>query len=94
MSVWEWWAWAGLLVAQNASFTLVLYHAGAGILSNGVWFAGQFILFGNLLRLLHGTWTDALMIGGWYTLWTLLGSVGMHWIAMHKIEKKVKANVR
>lgn len=34
------------------------------------------------------------MVGGWYTLWTIAGSVGMHYIAMHKIEKRVKANVR
>lgn len=92
-----WLGWAGLLVLQNAAFTLVSrarnsrsvgYHALAALGSNGVWFASQFLLFGFMLDALKdGTLLDAVMIGAWYTVWTLVGSVGMHWLALNKIEK-------
>jgi hypothetical protein len=95
--MYEWFGWAALLVVQNATFTLVsrarnsksiAYHALAAVGSNGVWFVSQFLLFGYMLNVLKdGTWVDALPIGLWYTLWTIVGSVGMHWIALHKIEK-------
>jgi hypothetical protein len=95
-----WLAWAGLLVVQNASFTLVsrarnsrsiAYHAVAALGSNGVWFASQFVLFGFMLdAITSGTWRDAVALGCWYSLWTIVGSVGMHYIALNKIEPKVK----
>lgn len=92
-----WALWAVLLVVQNAAFTLVSrarnsssigYHAVAALGSNGVWFASQFLLFGFMLDALKdGTWFDAIAIGVWYTLWTMVGSIGMHWLALNKIEK-------
>lgn len=95
--MYEWTAWAVLLVVQNASFTLVSrarnsqslsYHALAAIGSNGVWFFSQFLLFGYMLDVLKsGSWLAAIPVAMWYTLWTIVGSVGMHWLALHKIEK-------
>lgn len=94
----EWVVWAILLLAQNASFTLVSrarnsnslgYHALAGLGSNGIWFAGQFILFQKMFDILKtGSWGAAAGVGLFYTVFTLIGSVGMHWIAMHKLERK------
>ena len=95
-----WLAWAGLLVVQNAAFTLVSrarnsksvgYHAVAALGSNGVRFASQFLLFGFMLDVVkNGTWSDAIGLGLWYTIWTIIGSVGMHHIALIMIEPKVK----
>lgn len=92
-----WVLWAVLLVIQNASFTLVSrarnssslsYHALAAIGSNGVWFLSQFLLFGYMLDILKsGSWFAAVQVGVWYTVWTIVGSVGMHWLALSKIEK-------
>lgn len=92
-----WLAWAGLLVVQNASFTLVSrarnskslsYHAAAAVGSNGVWFASQFLLFGFMLDALkNGTWVETVTLGLWYTVWTIVGSVGMHHLTMKYIEK-------
>lgn len=97
---WSWLAWAGLLVVQNASFTLVSrarnskslsYHALAAVGSNGVWFVSQLLLFGYMLDVLKsGSWAAAVQVGVWYTVWTIVGSVGMHYIALKKIEPKVK----
>ena len=90
-------AWAGVLVAQNAAFTLVsrarnskslLYHALASVPSNGVWFLSQFILFNEMIRIVKAAaWGQAVFIGLWYTTFTMIGSLGMHWIALHKLEK-------
>ena len=90
-------AWAGILVAQNAAFTLVsrarnskslLYHGLASVPSNGVWFLSQFILFGEMTRIFkQGAWYQAALVGVWYTAFTMLGSLGMHYIALHKLEK-------
>ena len=97
---WTWIAWAGMLVAQNAAFTLVsrarnskslLYHALASLPSNGVWFASQFILFNEMIEVIkNADWTKAVVLGLWYTTFTMLGSIGMHWIALRKIEPKVE----
>lgn len=93
----NWILWALLLIVQNASFTLVSrarnsgslgYHAFAAVGSNGVWFASQFILIGNIVELIkHGTVLEAIGTGLFYTVFTIIGSVGMHAIALHKIEK-------
>ena len=100
INVYEWVGWAFLLVMQNAAFTLVsrarnsksvTYHALAALGSNGVWFASQFLLFGFMLDVLKdGTWIDAAIIGAWYTFWTLVGSVGMHWLALRKLEPRIE----
>jgi hypothetical protein len=92
-----WLLWFVLLVAQNASFTLVSrarnssslgYHAWAAVLSNGIWFASQFILFDSMLRAMTAkAWGEIAVIGLVYTAGTMTGSLGMHWVALHKIEK-------
>lgn len=77
----------GLTILQNASFTLVsrarnsksiTYHAGASILSNGIWL----IVIRQVVLNLN-TWY--LMIT--YLVGSVIGSVLMHWFAMKYIEK-------
>lgn len=94
---WELIAWAALLVAQNAAFTLVsrarnsksiMYHALASLPSNGVWFLSQFFLFGQMMdAFAKKDLSRVLLLGIWYTMWTMVGSIGMHYIALHKLEK-------
>jgi hypothetical protein len=89
--------WAGLLLIQNFSFTLVsrarnsssiLYHAFAAVGSNGVWFACQFILVSNFLALIKsGTALQIIFIGAFYTFFTVIGSIASHYICMRWIEK-------
>lgn len=84
------------MILQNAAFTLVSrarnsgslgYHALAAVGSNGVWFLSQLILFGNMLDIVRtGNVRLAVVVGLYYTACTIIGSVGMHWLALHKIE--------
>lgn len=79
-----------LVVAQNASFTLVsrarnskslLYHLIASIGSNGIWL----LVFRNMVVSINDTtlmWT--------YLVASVLGSIGMHYIAMKFFEKPKK----
>lgn len=97
MSFSTWIVWAIMLMVQNASFTLVsrarnskslLYHALAAIGSNGVWFASQIVLVGSLVEILEsGDVPLAIFTGLFYVFFTIAGSLTMHWIAIHKIEK-------
>lgn len=79
-----------LVVLQNASFTLVsrarnskslLYHGIASFLSNGIWLLviRQVVL--NLDR------TDLMIT---YLIASIIGSIGMHYVAMKFFEKKIK----
>lgn len=87
--------WFLLLVAQNATFTLVSrarnsgsygFHAAAAMLSNGVWFASQFILIGMVAK--PGTpWTEAIKLGAIYVTATVTGSVLMHWFSVNYLER-------
>ena len=89
--------WGILLVVQNAAFTMVSrarnsgsysYHAIASLFSNGVWFISQFILIDQIVKIIRsGSWVDAMLIGVMYSICTLVGSVGMHWITITYIEK-------
>jgi hypothetical protein len=89
-------AWAILLIIQNASFTLVsrarnsgsyAFHAAAAVGSNGVWFASQFILIGSIMEVAKsGTLLQAIGLGVFYTVFTIIGSVGMHWVSANYIE--------
>lgn len=101
----QWVLWGFLLILQNAAFTLVsrarnsgslLYHSIAALFSNGVWFLSQLILVDKMVSILKsGDWKLALVTGLFYTACTISGSVGMHYLAMHKIEqgnRKVGAN--
>jgi hypothetical protein len=78
----------GLVILQNASFTLVsrarnskslAYHSIASILSNGIWLLviKQVVLNFDKPVLM---WT--------YLFGSVIGSVGMHYIAMKYFEKK------
>lgn len=97
-----WIFWALLLIVQNASFTLVSrarqsnnywFHAVAAVGSNGIWFASQFILIDNIVSMAKtGSWGLIVGTGVFYTTFTIIGSVGMHYISQHHIERKLKVN--
>lgn len=90
-------AWAVFLVLQNASFTFVsrarnsgsyALHAIAALCSNGIWIAAQFVSLGLIIDAIKsGSWTQRLGVGAFYTLFTVLGSVAMHWVGVNFIEK-------
>ena len=64
------------------------YHAWAGVLSNGIWFASQFILVDWFVKIINASdWVTGVGVALFYTTCTLTGSLGMHWLAMHKLEK-------
>lgn len=77
----------GLVVAQNASFTLVsrarnsqsiAYHTGAAVLSNGVWV----LVFRQMVMSIND---PVKMVT--YLVASVLGSVAMHYVAMRFFEK-------
>lgn len=99
-----WLAWGVLLLLQNAAFTLVsrartrgslLYHGVASVASNGVWFLSQIFLFDYMLKaiLVWDGWLLAQLFA-FYTLCTVLGSVGMHYISMRYQEGKRAVGAR
>lgn len=78
----------GLVILQNASFTLVsrarnssslMYHTIASVLSNGIWLLVIRQVVMNL-----DNWI--LMIT--YLVGAVIGSISMHYIAMKYFEKK------
>lgn len=78
----------GLVVLQNASFTLVsrarnsnslLYHTIASVLSNGIWLLVIREVVLNLDR------TDLIIT---YLAGSVTGSIIMHYVAMKWFEKK------
>jgi hypothetical protein len=81
----------GLVILQNASFTLVsrarnsnslLYHTIASVLSNGIWL----LVIREVVLNLNNT---QMMIT--YLIGAVIGSISMHYIAMKYFEKpKVK----
>jgi hypothetical protein len=89
--------WAVFLLVQNASFTFVsrarnsgsyALHAIAALCSNGVWFAAQFVSLGIIIDVMKtGTWQQAVGVGAFYTTFTVMGSVFMHWVGVRFIEK-------
>ena len=77
----------GLTILQNASFTLVSrarnsssipYHAGAAVLSNGIWLL---VIRQVVLNLDKWYLMTAYLIG------SVIGSILMHHIAMKYLEK-------
>lgn len=77
----------GLVILQNASFTLVsrarnsnsiLYHMIASVLSNGIWLL---VIRQVVLNL------DNYVLMITYLIGSVIGSVGMHYIAMKYFEK-------
>lgn len=77
----------GLVILQNASFTLVsrarnsksiMYHGIASVLSNGIWLL--------VIRQVVMSFDKPLLM--WtYLVGSVIGSVGMHYIAMKYFEK-------
>lgn len=92
-----WLLWAFMLLLQNASFTLVsrarnsgslTFHAIAAVGSNGVFILTQLVALDKLMTVLkHPTPLSVLGIFAFYTSFTVLGSVMMHYISMKYIEK-------
>jgi len=97
--------WAGLLLIQNASFTWVsrarnsgsiLYHGVASIFSNGVWFASQIFIVNFIVDAFKsGNLSYLIFIACYYTIFTVTGSITMHYLLMRFVEtgkRKVGAN--
>jgi hypothetical protein len=92
-----WFLWALALILQNASFTFVSrarnsgsygLHIIAALCSNGVWFMQFFFTLSKMQGLLtSGTFMQRLGVGAFYTAFTVIGSVLMHWVGKTYIEK-------
>jgi len=73
------------------------YHAIASIGSNGIWFLNQVVITGIIVGILgpdglnglfkSGDYGRILTVAGYYTLFTVVGSVSMHWLLLKYIEK-------
>ncbi len=93
----EWGLWAVILLIQNASFTFVsrarnsrslAYHAVASVCSNGVWFLSLGFAVNKLAEAREaGSWTLLLGTAAFYTVFTVIGSVGAHHVLMTKVER-------
>ena len=77
----------GLVILQNASFTLVsrarnsnsiLYHTIASVMSNGIW-----LLVIRQVVLNLNNW----LLMATYLVGAVIGSIGMHYLAMKYFEK-------
>lgn len=101
----EWALWSVLLLAQNYSFTYVSRarasgslsrHVYAAVMSNGVWFLSQGIIFQKLFKIMTGAygWRMALFTAAYYTVFTVVGSVLAHYVALktEKGKSRVGAN--
>ncbi len=92
-----WALWAVLLLLQNASFTWVSrarnsssisYHAVAAVASNAIFFANLAIAVDKLADIRRsGSVKLLLFAAAFYTVFTVIGSVGMHHFLMTKVEK-------
>ena len=89
----EWILWGIVLVLQNASFTLVSrarnsgsigYHAVAAVFSNGIFILSTLIVVDKAHEA-HCVWQVA-RLAAFYTLFTVAGSVLMHWFSMRYLE--------
>ena len=98
MELWMWPAWAIVLFIQNASWSAVSrarnsgslrYHAVVGLFSNGIWFLSFAFMFHNIFNALivdKRIWFIA-VLGVFYTVCTLAGSIWSHWFMM-RLEAK------
>lgn len=94
-----WVLWSFLLIIQNFSFTLVsrarnsgsiLYHAITSVFSNGIWITSQFILIDSIVTVLKNADLQmGAVIGIFYTVNTIIGSLSAHWFTMKFIEPKI-----
>jgi hypothetical protein len=95
--MWSWVLWAVLLLIQNASFTLVSrarnsgslgYHAIAAVFSNGIWFLSQVIVVDKIVTALRShNWSLIAITALFYTIFTVIGSISMHYVSMKYLEK-------
>lgn len=90
----DWIVWAVMLVLQNAAFTWVSrarnsgsipYHALAAVFSNGIWILSMYFVVDKLREAGHAG--QIVSVALFYTLFTVLGSVLMHWFSMKYLEK-------
>ena len=94
----SWVLWAFMLLLQNASFTWVSrarnskslsYHALAAVGSNGIWFLNLGVAVDKLTEARHaGSVWWVILTAAFYTVFTVIGSVGMHHFLMTKVERK------
>jgi hypothetical protein len=94
MNVWV--MWALFLLLQNASFTFVSrarnsgsygLHVLAALCSNGIWIAGQFVSLGLIIDTIQrGSLANKIQVILFYTTFTVIGSVAMHWVGKNYIE--------
>jgi len=86
--------WAGVLFAQNYSFTYVsrarnsgslLRHFKAAIFSNGIWIVSNMLMLGPMFDYLTGKHGFELQVitGSVYTVATVAGSLVAHAVAKH-----------
>lgn len=97
----SWVIWAVVLLIQNASFTLVSrarnsgslkFHAIASVFSNGVWFASQIVVVTKISDAWKAQdWGLLAFTAAFYTLFTVIGSISMHYISMKYLEKGKRA---
>jgi hypothetical protein len=95
--MWTWIVWAVVLLIQNASFTWVSrarnsgnikYHAIAATGSNGVWFLSQIVVIGKVTEAIKGHDISLLVFtAAFYTVFTVIGSIGAHYVLMNHVEK-------
>lgn len=94
----DWAFWAVLLLAQNASFTLVsrarnskslVYHSLASICSNGVYILTLGVSVDKLIAAKQsGSIVDFAAVAAFYTAWAAIGSVAMHYLLMQHVENR------
>jgi hypothetical protein len=93
----SWLLWGVVLLAQNASFTLVsrarnsaslAYHAIAAVFSNGVWFLALAIGVDKIAAAREASSTRLFLATlAFYTAFTVVGSVSAHHLLMKYVEK-------
>jgi hypothetical protein len=92
-----WIVWAVNLLCQNVAFTFVSRarnsgslkrHIIAAVCSNGIWILQLQILLGPMMDHLNGKhgWLMQVLVGAYYTAFTVAGSVLAHYWAL-KTEK-------
>jgi NhaP-type Na+/H+ or K+/H+ antiporter len=89
-----WVLWGFMLLVQNASHTWtsrarnsrsLRYHAVAAVFSNGVWFVSLGVAVDKIRDAQGDPWLFA-ATALFYTVCTVIGSVGMHHILMTRVE--------
>lgn len=91
--------WGALLLLQNFTHTLssraknshsLIYNAIASTASNSVWFASQFFIVQTLSDFQVKSWGYILAVFVFYTVFTVIGSLSSHYLAMRVFEKRLE----